>query len=190
MSPLLPTAPPFPGVPPHAYWRGWPEVRQDVRTGRGLLAGLVLAGVPAGVLWWLLAPRADYRVTEAGPLPVGSPQLELQVGNDVVLACILLVFGLLAGSAAWLLRGARGVGTLVVLAVGASAGAVAAWQTGELLGPPPSEAMLAQTGALVTTGLRLASLPVLAVAPFGAVLAYVAFALLATEDGLGRTPPS
>ena len=176
----------FPGVPAHAYWRGWPEVRQDLRIGRGLLAGLALAGVPAGVLWWLLAPRAVYRVTEAGPVPVGTPPLELQVGGDVVLAFVLLGLGALAGAVAWLLRRGRGVGMLLVLAVGTSLAAVIAWQTGELLGAPPSEAMLTEIGAQVTTGLRLASLPVLAAAPFAALLLYLAGALLAADD-LGRT---
>ena len=186
MSPPPLPARQLPGVPGSAYWRGWPEVRQDLRTGRGLLGGLILAGVPVGVLWWLLAPRADYRVTEAGPVPVGTPPLELQVGDDVVLAFVLLGFGALAGAGAWLLRRGRGVGTLLLLAVGTSVGAVVAWQTGELLAPPPGEAVLSEIGAQVTTGLRLASLPVLAAAPFAASLVYVACALMAADDGLGR----
>ncbi|CCG03157.1 hypothetical protein [Blastococcus saxobsidens] len=182
---------PMLGVPAHAYWRGWPEVRQDLRAGRAVLLGTVLAGLPAGVLWWLLAPREDYRVTEAGPVPVGgTPSGELQVGDDAVLLFVLLALGLLAGAAAWRVRRGRGVGMLLVLAVGTSLGAVLAWQTGELLGAAPTAAQLTELGAQVTTGLRLGSLPVLAAAPFGALLVYLAGALVAADDGLGRTVPN
>ncbi|MDK3256031.1 hypothetical protein [Blastococcus capsensis] len=185
------STPPLPahllsGVPAHAYWRGWPEVQQDLRAGRGVLLGTVLAGLAAGVLWWLLAPRADYRVTEAGPVPIGTPTGELQVGDDAVLLFVLLGFGLLAGAAAWRVRRGRGVGMLLVLAVGTSLGAVVAWQTGELLGAAPTEAQLTELGARVTTGLGLGSLPVLAAAPFAALLAYLAGALVSADDALGR----
>ena len=177
-----------PGVPPSAYWRGWPEVREDLRTGRWLLLGLVLAGLPAGLGWELLAPRADFRVTDAGPVPIGSPTVELQMADDAVLVFVLLGFGLLAGGVAWLRRRGRGVGTLVVLAAGTVLGAVVAWQVGELVGAPPAPARLTEVGAQVTTGLRLGSLPVLAVAPFGALLVYLAGALMTADDGLGRPP--
>ncbi|WP_346623129.1 hypothetical protein [Blastococcus montanus] len=184
-TPPLPAQPAL-GVPPHAYWRGWPEVRQDLRAGRALGFGLVLAGVPAGVLWWLLAPRADYQITEAGPVVLGRPSGELQIADDTVLLLILLTLGALAGAAAWLLRRGRGVGMLLVLAVGASLAALIAWQTGELLGPAPTEAALADVGTQVTTGLTLGSLPALAAAPFAALLVYLVGALVAVDDGLGR----
>lgn len=174
------------GVPAHAYWRGWPEVRQDLRAGRAVLLGAILAGLPAGVLWWLLAPRADFRVTDAGPVPIGMPTEELQIGDDAVLLFVLFVFGCLTGAAAWRVRRGRGVGMLVVLAVGASLGALLAWQTGQLLGVAPTEMQLSELGAQVTTGLRLDSLPVLAAAPFGALLVYLTGALVAVDEGLGR----
>ncbi|TYP81201.1 uncharacterized protein DUF2567 [Blastococcus xanthinilyticus] len=173
-------------MPPSAYWRGWPEVREDLRTGRWLLAGLALTGIPIGLLWWLLAPRADYRVTDTGPVAIGSPQVELQMADDAVLVFLLLAFGLLAGGVGWLLRRGRGVGMLLVLALGTSFAAVVAWQVGELVGVPPTPAQLAEVGALVTTGLRLGSLPALAVAPFGALLVYVAAALMSADEGLRR----
>ena len=51
--------------------------------------------------------------------------------------------------------------------------AVVAWQLGELLGAGPTEAQLADVGAVVTTSLTLGSLPALAIAPFAALLAYL-----------------
>ncbi|MGY2064073.1 hypothetical protein [Blastococcus sp. SYSU DS0619] len=186
MSTPPPSFRPVPGVPPHAYWRGWPEVRQDLHAGRRLLLALVLAGIPAGLLWWALAPRAEFEVTEAGPVAVGMPSGELRIGDDAVLVLVLIGLGLFAGAAAWRLRRARGVGMLVVLALGTSLAALIAWQTGELLAPSPSEAELAVVGARVSTGLVLGSLPGLAGAPFAALLVYLGCALVAADDGLGR----
>ncbi len=142
-----------------AYWRGWPEVRADLRSAAGIVAGLALAGVPAGLLWWALAPRADFRITETGPVPIGEVSPELLVADDAVLA----------------------------LALGTCVTAVVAWQVGELLGAGPSEAQLADVGARVTTSLTLSSPAAMALAPFTALLAYVVGVLYTPDDGLGRT---
>jgi LPXTG-motif cell wall-anchored protein len=179
------------GTPPSAsasaYWRGWPEVRADLRSAAGVVAGLALAGVPAGLLWWALAPRADFRITETGPVPVGEVSPELLVADDAVLALVLAGVGLLAGVAAWFLRRRRGVATVLALALGACLTAVVAWQVGELLGAGPSEAQLADVGARVTTSLTLNSPAAMALAPFTALLAYVVAVLYTPDDGLGRT---
>ncbi len=152
---------------------------------------LVLAGVgvPTGLLWWWLAPRADFRITETGPVVVGQPSEELLVAVDAVLALLLAGVGLLAGTAAWFLRRRRGVATVVALAMGTCLTAVVGWQLGELLGPGPTEVQLAEVGNRVTTGLSLASYPALALAPFAALLAYVVAALYARRDVLGRLEP-
>lgn len=176
--------------PASAYWRGWPEVRADLRSSIGLVLALTLAGLPAGLLWWWLAPRADFRVTETGPVPIGTLSDELLIADDAVFALILAGVGLLAGAAAWfLLRRRRGVATVVALALGACLTALVAWQLGELLGAAPTTAQLADVGARVTTSLTLGSLPALAVAPFTALLAYVVGVLYAPGDDLGRTEP-
>jgi hypothetical protein len=176
-----------PGPPAEAYWRGWPEVRADVRSSLRIVLVLALAGVPAGLAWWGLAPRADFRITEAGPEPVGTPSIELLVADDGVFVLVLAAVGLIAGAAAWRLRSRRGVATVVALAVGALASALIAWQLGELLGGSPTEEQIADVGRLVTTPLGLGSPAALAVGPFMAVLAYVVGALTAHDDGLGRT---
>ena len=176
-----------PGPPPSAYWRGWPEVRADVRSSVRLVLVLALAGFPAGLAWWGLAPRADFRITDAGPEPIGSPSDELLVADDVVFVLVLAVVGLLAGIVAWRMRRRRGVATVVALAVGAVVTAGIAWQLGELLGVGPTEAEIADVGAVVTTSLTLGSPAAIAVAPFMAVLAYVVAAVLSHDDGLGRT---
>lgn len=173
-----------------AYWRGWPEIRADLRSSALLVLALALAGVPAGLLWWALAPRADFRVTDTGPVAIGDVSAELLVADDAVFVLVLAGVGLLAGAATWLLRRRRGVATVLALALGSCLAAVVAWQVGELLGGGPSEAELADAGARVTTSLTLGSLPGMAVAPFTALLAYVAAVLYAPDDGLGRTDPA
>jgi LPXTG-motif cell wall-anchored protein len=148
---------------------------------------MALTGVPAGLVWWWLAPRADFRITDSGPAAVGNPSSELLVADDVVFALVLAGTGLLLGAAAWFLRRRRGVATVVALALGGCATGLVAWQLGELLGAGPTEAQLTDVGGLVTTSLTLGSPPALAAAPFMALVAYVAAVLYAPGDDLGRT---
>jgi LPXTG-motif cell wall-anchored protein len=193
VGPPDPEGPAPPGEPAplpsaHAYWRGWPEVRADLRSSAGLVLVLAVAGLVAGLLWWWLAPRADFRITDTGPVAIGNPSEELFVADDSVLALILVALGLLAGGAAWFLRRRRGVATVLALAVGASLMAEVAWQLGEALGAGPTDAQLADVGAVVTTRLALGSPPALALAPFAALLAYLVPVITARQDDLGRTP--
>jgi hypothetical protein len=171
-----------------AYWRGWPEVRADLRSSVRLVLVLALAGVLAGLLWWWLAPRADFRITESGPVVLGNPPDELLVADDAIFALILAGFGLVAGASAWFLRRRRGVASVFALAVGGSAMGAVAWQLGELLGPGPTAAQLAHVGGVVTTSLTLGSIPALALGPFAALLAYLVPVLTVHRDDLGRTP--
>ena len=176
------------GVPAaNAHWRGWSEIRADLRSSVRLVLALALAGVVAGLLWWWLAPRADFTITGSGPVAIGNPSEELLVADDSVLALILLGFGLVAGIAAWFLRRRRGVATLIALAVGGLLMAAVAWQLGELLGAGPTHAELSDVGRVVTTPLRLGSVPALALAPFAALLAYLVPVITAHRDELGRT---
>ena len=170
-------------------WGGVAELRADLVPALRLTAVLVLAGLPAGLLWWLLAPREDYRVVGEGAVEaLGDTSAELFAADDAVFVLIMAGLGLLAGIAGWLLRRRRGVTVLVALAVGTGLAGVLAWQLGELLGPGPTAEDLAEVGATVTTRLELASMPALAVAPFLAVLVYVVGTLLAAGEDLGRTP--
>jgi hypothetical protein len=176
-----------PGSAAAAYWPGWPEIRADLRSSLLLFSALGLLGLPAGVLWWLLAPRLDFRITAAGPVPaVTVPPAELLIADDGVFALGALVIGLLCGVAAWRLRRHRGVAVVVTLALGTLTGAALAWQVGELLGAGPTRAQLTHVGGRVTTALTLGSLPALALAPFGAVLAYVGIVAFTRHDDLGR----
>ncbi|RBY77169.1 hypothetical protein DQ238_15930 [Geodermatophilus sp. TF02-6] len=182
--------PPQPVVPARwrtgARWPGRAELRADLRGGLVLTGVLLVAGLPAGLLWEALAPRAQFEVTADGPTVVGHPSAELLVADDGVYTLVLAGLGLLAGVAAWQLRRRRGVATLLGLAAGTLLAALAAWQLGQLLGAGPTAAELADVGARVTTAVRLHSLPALAVGPFVAVLTYVVAALFAPGEDLDR----
>jgi hypothetical protein len=188
--------PPAPGgvaqPPARRPWSAVREVRGDLRTAAAIVGVLAISGFLVGLLWWLLAPRADFRITADGPVPIGNPSEELFVADDAIFALLMATLGLLAAVLAWsLLRRRRGIAVLLALAVGTAAAGGIAWQLGELLGPAPSKAQLADVGGRVTTALGLHSLPALAVGPFCAVLVYLVFALFARRDDLGRThlPP-
>ncbi|WP_089305533.1 hypothetical protein [Geodermatophilus pulveris] len=187
-------APAPPGPPPALparwaeghRWPGRAELRSDLPGSLVLTGVLLLAGVPAGLLWWALAPRATFEVTADGPVPVGRPPTELLIADDAVYTLLLAALGLVAGLVAWRLRRRRGVATLLGLAAGTALAALAAWQLGEVLGAGPSAAELAEVGARLVTPLQLTSTAALAVAPFVAVLAYVVATLLTAAEDLDR----
>ncbi|WNV77371.1 DUF2567 domain-containing protein [Geodermatophilus sp. DSM 44513] len=170
-------------------WAGRAELRADL-PGSLVLAGvLLLTGVPAGLLWWALAPRATFEVTAEGPVPVGRPPTELLIADDAVYSLLLASLGLVAGLVAWRLRRRRGVATVLAVAVGTALAALVAWQLGQVLGAGPTPAELADVGTRVITPLRLTSTAALAVAPFLAVLAYVVATLLTPSEDLDRPGP-
>jgi Protein of unknown function (DUF2567) len=183
---------PAAAVPPRApaarLWSPWQEARRDWRWLLGLFCGLAVTGAPLGVLWWALAPRADYRITSGGPVPIGTLSEEILVADDGIFVLIVAALGLVAGVLTWLVRRRRGVAALLGVALGTSAGAALAWQVGELLGPGPSRSALTHVGGTVTTSLTLGMLPALAVGPFVAVLVWVVGTLYSRNDALGRGP--
>src|SRR3954465_15678729 len=184
-----------------AYWRPRSEFRADLRSSLGLIVGLALGGLPAGLLWWWLAPRAEFRISTNGPVVIGSPPNELLFADDGVLTLVLAGGGLLAGAvgglpprrlggplgaAAGLLRRRRGVAIVVGLAPATLATGAVAWRLGELLAPGHSRSELSDVGARVTSALHLSSIAVLAVTPFAALLVYLFAALYTRDEGLGR----
>ncbi|TFV61312.1 hypothetical protein E4P41_09860 [Geodermatophilus sp. DF01-2] len=188
-----PVGPPPPVRPARwgagAPWAGRAELRADLRSSLVLAGVLLLAGVPAGLLWWALAPRALFEVTEEGPIVVGRPSAELLVADDGVYTLVLAGLGLLAGLVSWRLRRRRGVATVLALAGGMVMAALVAWQLGELLGAGPSDVQLADIGTRIVTPLVLGSPAALAVGPFLAVLTYVVATLFAASDDLDRPDP-
>lgn len=187
----VPPAPPasLPEPPPAVRpWSPWAEARGEWRWAALLVGVLAVAGVLLGLLWWGIAPRARFTITAAGPQVIGNPSDELLAADDSIFTLLVAGLGLLAGTAAWLVRRRRGLAGLVGVAVGMLAAGVVAWQLGELLGPGPSKAALAHVGGTVTTALDLGAVAALAVGPFAAVLVYLLATLWSRSDDLGRRP--
>jgi hypothetical protein len=170
-----------------ARWAGLAGAREDLRSGALTVLVLALAGLPAGLLWRWLAPRASFRVTATDVQPIGAPpSSELFMADDGVYVLVLAGLGLLAGLAVWRLRRHRGVVILGALAAGMIAAALVAWQLGHLLAPGPTHAELADVGRTITTGLQLGAIAAVAVGPFVAVLTYLVATTLTSRDDLGR----
>ena len=134
------------------------------RPGRGYAwaAGILGAGIPAGLLWWLLAPGGQNLISGDSALRSGTNS-QGWLPRDLVLAGLFVFAGCLV---AVLLSGRRDGGTrrLLLLSVAASAAAaILAWQTGVLaglwLGAPQD------TSANASVAFSLRSLTVLVLWP-------------------------
>ena len=163
--------------------------RRDLFGAVTVLAAMALVGLLLGVVWYLVAPRLEFRV---GPsdnlLPVGAVESEALVAADGLFVALTALVGLAAGVAGWLWRSVRGPAVVVGLAAGGVVGALVASWIGHLLGHGPSAAALHQVGAVVQVPLSLRSKAALAIEPFLAVVVYVVAAAFDGEDELGRSP--
>lgn len=149
---------------------------------------LAVAGIPLGVLWWLVAPRRAYAVTDSGAFAV-VPESEAAIGADGWFLILTGVLGLIVAAAAWRWRGRRGPLMPLALAVGSAVGGILTWQTGALLGPGPSTAALHDVGTVVLGPLGLRAYGALVIAPFVAVAGYLCAVCFTPRDDLGRLDP-
>lgn len=152
----------------------------------GVLAAL---GVPAGLLWLVLAPRRQFEVVDGGFRAL-EPQSEALIGADGWLLVITAALGLLAAAAVWLFVRSRGAGIVLGLAAGLLACSIIAWQVGELLGSGPTADELTDIGTVVTAGLELRAIPVLVGGSFLATLLYLVAVSFVAGDDLDRTAVS
>ena len=120
-------------LPPVRPSDGAQGARRRPGKGWAWAAGIVGAGIPAGLLWWLLAPGGQNLVSGNSTLSSGTNTAGW-LPRDLVLAGLFVLAGCLV---AVLLSGRRDGGTrrMLLLSVAASAAAaVLAWQTGVLAG--------------------------------------------------------
>jgi hypothetical protein len=152
-----------------------PSRRLPLRKPWALLAVPALAGVPAGILWWLLAPGGLNLITRDPALATGAnPAVWLP--RDLTLAGIMLFAGCLL--AVFLADGKRPnpQAALLLCLAGALAGSLLAWQTGmlaaRLWGP------VVDTTANASIGFSLRSVPVLLLWPAAAAVSAFVLELL------------
>lgn len=120
--------PPRPDTPGPRRWSPEGVTAGDVLAALVVAIGLVIAGVPLGLLWAVTAPKIDVPDVLSG----SEAAFNAQAGADVHFALLALIFGVVAGAlVGW--RGRSGSWTLpVALAVGGTGGSIVAAQIGHL----------------------------------------------------------
>ncbi|MET4096560.1 hypothetical protein [Arthrobacter sp. UYCu712] len=133
-----------------------------------MAAAIAAAGVPVGLLWWVLAPSGLNLLSGNAELRNGS-NLETWLPRDLVLAALFLLAGCIAGALSSGTKHEEPSGRDVVITVLAAAlGAAIAWGTGVLCGVWWGHA--ADTVAGASTAFSLRSSAVLAIWPAAVAL--------------------
>lgn len=129
---------PVPQNPKHSGSAGSPPAYGELYRGDGRSwrqpAVIAAAGIPVGLLWWLLAP-GGLNLLSGDPSLASGTNAEGWLPRDLVLAGLFLLAGCLTG---FLLNGKRAgapaPGTVLFAVIGGALGAVIAWQAGMLAG--------------------------------------------------------
>lgn len=162
--------------PPEPAGDGW---RAEALTGLGCLAAVAVVGVPVGLLWRAIAPRAVAVVSDKSVDLVNS-ETKAFIAADGTLLLLGLAGGLLTALATWRFARRRGVGTLLGLLVGAGLAGFLAWRTG-LLGQDRQTLLQAvragRLTGLIDLPLQLRARSVLLAWPAAAALTWLGLIL-------------
>ncbi len=170
-------------VPVRPWYHGLRPAVGEAAAAARLALLLLLAGLPVGVLWWVLAPRRAYDVAAEGAFAV-VPDSEAAVGADGWFVILTGVLALAAAAVAWRREEYRGPQMAVGLAVGMLLCGLLTWQVGALLGPGPSAAALEDSGAVVLGPLGVRAYGVVVAGPFLAVAGYLLAVCFTPRDDL------
>lgn len=158
--------------------------RTSPRLPWALLAVPAAAGVPAGILWWLLAPGGLNLITRDPGLATGTnPAVWLP--RDLTLAGLMLVAGCVLGVFLADKKRPNPQAALLLGLGGALAGSFLAWQAGMLSAMLWGPAVDASANASIAFSLR--ALPVLLLWPAAAAISVFVMELL---ELLGKKPGS
>ncbi|WP_147280490.1 hypothetical protein [Marinitenerispora sediminis] len=167
-------------------------MRRQIVVG-GATMGIVTAlGIPIGLLWWAIAPRAEVTVGQEGrTLPY--PLSEALFAGEGYFALMVAATGLACGYAGYLAQYRIAVrhrvdlrlSTLLGVTAGTALAGILAWRVGVLLDAPAARAALADAapGDLVRAALDLRSTSALLLGPFVAVLQYGLFDAISVWRG-------
>ena len=141
----------------------------------GLVAVPAVAGVPAGIVWWVLAPGGLNLVTRDPALATGAnPAVWLP--RDLTLAGLMLFAGCLLGMFLADRKRPNPQAALVLGLAGALAGSFVAWQAGMLSAGLWGPDVDASANASIAFSLR--ALPVLLLWPAAAAVSVFVLELL------------
>jgi hypothetical protein len=152
-----------------------PDVRSELRTGLFVLAASLLAAVPVGILWFVLAP-VPRLVTRSDGVFLSGGDAEVAVAADGWFAVCSATAGLVVVLVVFArMRRAR-LGPLLGLVIGGLAGAILAWRLGVLLGPAGIRESVKglAPGSLFNGPLKLSARGVLFAWPLASTVAYFA----------------
>lgn len=139
------------GAPPVAE-APQPRLRPQLWWAAAGAFGVVILGVPLGLLWAMLAPDTPVMQTESGAV-YGESQPEQPIAADGWFSLLGLGFGLLVAVGLWfLLRGSRGPIGLAAAVLGSLGAALVAWQVGQRVGLAAFEHLLATAAEGQTFG--------------------------------------
>jgi hypothetical protein len=155
--------------PGRAGWmHGAVRIQGAGRTRLRWPAAIAAAGVPVGLLWWVLAP-SGLNVLSGNPALRNGSNLDTWLPRDLVLAGLFLLAGCIAGALASGVREEeRSVMDVVLLVAAGALGALLAWRTGVLCGQWWGAPEDASANASVAFSLR--SYAVLAIWPAAVAL--------------------
>ncbi|WP_432557826.1 hypothetical protein [Granulicoccus sp. GXG6511] len=160
--------------------------RRVARPGRHLalfLAGVVVTGCLAGVLWFWIVPLTTYAVDEAGNATVTERGLAGIVAADAWFALLGVVLGVICGLVVWSWFSGLGWPCVFLAIVGSLVMALLCWLVGSQLGPGPfNERLAAATpGQTLPIELTLRAPAALLIWPFAAVLVLMLISALVPD---------
>lgn len=116
----------------------------DAQAALALMAGSVLLGAPAGLLWSVVAPRVHIIVSAQG-LDAGDLESDKAfIGADGTYFLLMLGMGLLCGLVAWWVFRRSGPVTVLALVVGGGVAALVAASVGLMPGADRAVAAVAE----------------------------------------------
>ena len=158
------------------------RIRADSWAFASIVAGLVLLGAPAGLLWSAVSPRLTVQLTAAGP-STGNVEGKAFVGADGSFFIVVLLVGVLCGLLAWRYARRSGPATVLALLVGGLLAAKIAAVVGVRPGATDVRQLLSDPSARgsVELFLKLRSPWAIVFWPVGALAGFLLPAILRPE---------
>lgn len=155
------------------------------------VAGCIVLGALAGLLWAAVTPRASYTVQEDLSALISERGQSMVAAADVTFTLISLGLGLIVGVLGWVSLHRRGWLVIVATVLASVAATIMAWRFGMTVGPQDFVERLAaaEAGDVVAKNLELRSLSALLVTPFAAVTPIMLLSAFWPEPVASELPP-
>ncbi|MHA6511755.1 hypothetical protein [Tessaracoccus sp. Z1128] len=152
------------------------------------LAGAVVLGVLAGLLWSGLTPLPAYTVNDDMTASINERAHTSIVAADVTFAVVTGVVGLVIGAVGWVILHRLGWVVIAVPLIASLGCALTAWQVGLFVGESGFIERLAaaRAGDVVRVDLALRSMAALVVAPFASTTPIMLMAAFWPEPRVDR----